>query len=60
MDGISGIKIYNSLEVRTGFLPNNYPDSLRFIIKGVNHSIKDNNWTTNIETIVISEPYSEE
>ena len=56
MDGISGIKIYNAIDVQTGFLPANYPESLLFIIKGVNHSIKDNNWTTNIETITVSKP----
>jgi hypothetical protein len=58
MDGISGIKIYNAIDVQTGFLPRNYPESLLFIIKGVNHSIKDNNWTTNIETITVSKPTS--
>jgi hypothetical protein len=55
MDGISGIKIYNALNVSTRFLPRNYPDSLKFIIKGVNHSLKDNTWETNIETVTIAQ-----
>jgi hypothetical protein len=55
MDGISGIKIYNALNVSTRFLPRNYPDSLKFIIKGVNHSLKDNDWETNIETVTIAQ-----
>jgi len=55
MDGISGIKIYNALNVSTRFLPSNYPDSLKFIIKGVNHSLKDNDWETNIETVTIAQ-----
>ena len=55
LDGISGIKIYNSVNVNTSFLPKNYPDSLQFIVKGVNHTIKDNDWETNIETISISQ-----
>jgi hypothetical protein len=55
MDGISGIKIYNALNVSTRFLPKNYPDSLKFIIKGVNHSLKDNDWETNIETVTIAQ-----
>jgi hypothetical protein len=55
MEGISGIKIYNALNVDTRFLPADYPESLKFIIKGVNHSVKDGNWDTNIETIVISQ-----
>jgi hypothetical protein len=55
MDGISGIKIYNALNVSTRFLPRNYPDSLKFIIKGVNHSLKGNDWETNIETVTIAQ-----
>ena len=55
MDGISGIKIYNAVNVDTRFLPRNYPKSLKFIIKGVNHSIKDNDWETTIETTTIAQ-----
>ena len=54
MDGISGIKIYNEIKVNTRFLPKNYPENLRFIIKGVDHSISKNDWTTKIETVVIT------
>jgi hypothetical protein len=54
MDGLSGIKIYNEVNVDTRFLPKNYPDNLRFIIKGVNHKLSGNDWETNLETIVIS------
>ena len=54
LEGISGIKIYNYLEVSTRILPANYPDSLKFIIKGVNHKIADGRWETGIETVVIA------
>jgi hypothetical protein len=54
MDGIAGIKIYNEVNVNTSFLPSNYPDSLRFIIKGVNHKLSDGDWETTLETVVIS------
>jgi len=54
LDGISGIKIYNALNVVTRVLPSNYPDSLKFIVKGVNHKISDNDWETTIETVVIA------
>ena len=54
MDGISGIKIYNEINVNTRFLPQNYPDNLRFIIKGVDQSISKNDWTSKIETVVIT------
>jgi hypothetical protein len=54
MEGLSGIKIYNQINVDTRFLPSDYLDSLKFIIKGVNHSIKDGKWETSLETIVIA------
>lgn len=53
MDGISGIKIYNEINVDTRFLPKNYPDNLRFIIKGVNHKLSNQDWETSLETMVI-------
>ena len=53
-DGLSGIKIYNAINVDTRFLPPNYPDALKFIIKGVNHKISQNNWDTTIDTVVIA------
>jgi predicted chitinase len=53
LNGISGIKIYNELNVSTKFLPKLYPKSLRFIVKGVNHKLQNNDWETNIETVVI-------
>jgi hypothetical protein len=55
MEGIGGIKIYNSVNVDTRFLPSDYPDSLKFIIKGVDHSLQDGKWTTTIETVSISQ-----
>lgn len=53
MDGISGIKIYNEVNVSTRFLPKTYPDKLRFIIKGVTHKIQNQDWETSLETVVI-------
>jgi len=54
-DGMSGIKIYNSINVNTNFLPKNYPNSLKFIIKGVNHKLSGHDWETSIETVVIAQ-----
>lgn len=53
MDGISGIKIYNKLEVNSRFLPTRYGETLNFIITGVNHKLQNNDWETNLETIVM-------
>jgi hypothetical protein len=58
-DGLSGIKIYNAINADTRFLPPNYPDALKFIIKGVNHKISQNNWDTTIDTVVIANNVNE-
>ena len=51
--GLSGIKIYQQLAVRQDFLPKQYPKALKFLIKGVNHSISNNDWSTNLSTLSI-------
>ena len=53
MDGLSGMKIYQKFSADTNFLPTNYPESLEFIIKGITHTISDNQWITNIESFAI-------
>lgn len=51
--GLSGIKIYQQLLVRQDFLPKQYSRALKFLIKGVNHSISNNDWSTNLTTLSI-------
>ena len=53
MDGISGIKIYNKLNINSKFLPIRYGETLNFIITGVNHRLQNNDWETTLETIVM-------
>jgi hypothetical protein len=53
MDGISGIKIYNKLNVNSSFLPIRYGDTLNFIITGVSHRLQNNDWETSLDTIVM-------
>jgi hypothetical protein len=53
VDGISGVKIYNEVNVSSRFLPKTYPDKLRFIIKGVTHKVTNQDWETVLETVVI-------
>ena len=53
MDGISGIRIYDRLKVDTRFLPNYYPQTLLWVIKGVSHEIQNNKWYTKLETIAV-------
>jgi len=54
VEGLSGIKIYNKLNINQKFLPPAYPDALKFLIRGVNHKIDSNRWTTEISTISTS------
>ena len=53
MDGLSGVKIYNKLNVNSKFLPPRYGDTLNFIITGVNHKLQNNDWETTLDTIVM-------
>ena len=50
-DGISGVKLYNRLNIRQEFLPRQYPRSVEFLIKNVNHTISDNDWSTELKTL---------
>jgi len=53
LDGISGLKIYNGLNVETRFLPSQYPDTMDFIIINLSHDVINNVWTTKLETIMV-------
>lgn len=53
IDGLAGIRIYDQLPIDTRFIPNYYPQTLYWIIKGVSHSIVDNKWMTKLETIAV-------
>ena len=51
MDGISGMKIYQKLNIQQRFLPSNYPETIEFLVTGINHKLSGNDWTTSLETI---------
>lgn len=53
MDGLSGIKIYNKLEVNTEFLPKAYGKNNNLIVTGVTHRLSNNDWETDIEATLI-------
>lgn len=55
LDGISGPKIYQKLKVDTEFLPNNYPEAMDFIVRGVSHNLQDNQWSTKLLTLATSQ-----
>lgn len=51
MDGLSGMRIYESYTADTRLLPPKYKDAIQFIITGVSHRIQNNDWTTTITSI---------
>lgn len=58
LDGISGVKIYQKININQKFLPLEYQsnlitNTLDFVIKTVNHQIKDEKWETQLSTISI-------
>lgn len=53
MDGLSGMKIYETFNIDETLLPDEYQSRIRFIIRGVNHKIDSKGWETNIETLSV-------
>lgn len=51
MDGLSGIKIYESYTADTRILPARYKNAIQFITTGVSHKIQNNDWTTTLSSI---------
>lgn len=51
MDGLSGMRIYESYTADTRLLPPKYKDAIQFIITAVSHRIQNNDWTTTISSI---------
>jgi len=60
MDGLGGMKIYQKFDVDTDFMPSNYPSNVQFLIKNIQHTVKDNKWITKLESFCISTGGSDE
>ena len=54
MDGLSGMKVYQTFNIDSEFLPTNYPGTLLFLIKGITNKIENNQWTTTIESMCVA------
>ena len=52
-EGLSGIKIYQALQIRQELLPPQYPQTLKFLISTLNHEISNNHWSSNITTLSV-------
>jgi hypothetical protein len=48
------MKVYQKYLIDTTFLPSNYPEALEFLIKGITHTISNNEWTTTLESLCYS------
>jgi len=55
MDGLSGMKIGSKFLIDASYLPSNYPQTVDFLIKNIQHEIKDNKWTTTLESYCIAQ-----
>ena len=51
MDGLSGMKIYDSFEIDGKVLPASYnPEQIQLTVKSLSHKVDTNGWTTQVET----------
>ena len=53
LDGMSGPTILQQFETDGRFLPTPINDTLTFLIKGLNHKISNNIWTTSIDSLSV-------
>lgn len=52
MHGIAGFDLYTKFDIGPDYiLPPSYPSNVNFIVQGVSHDIKDNEWTTTVNTL---------
>jgi hypothetical protein len=51
MKGISGPRIYERFFITGEILPNSYPNSLAFLVKGLQHDINVSGWKTTIDSM---------
>lgn len=55
MDGLSGMRIYDVFSITNEILPEQYNESLQFVIKGLNHSIDKGGWTTTLDSLTYNQ-----
>ena len=60
VDGLSGVKIYNQINIASAFLPTYYGDTMEFVIIGVDHKLESNSWTTTLRALSKPKPITYE
>jgi len=53
LEGISGIKIYQTFGINSISLPPVYNNKVKFIVTGIDHKIDDKGWETSISTLSV-------
>ena len=54
LDGISGFRMFNRIDIQQSFLPKQYSATLEFLITGISQKITSNGWVTNLKTLSTS------
>ena len=54
LDGISGFRMFNRIDIQQSFLPKQYSATLEFLITGISQKITDKGWVTNLKTLSTS------
>ena len=55
LTGISGIKIFQKYNIEQEILPYSYRNKINFLIKNLTHTISNNRWTTELESLTVPE-----
>jgi hypothetical protein len=54
VDGLSGPRLFETYTINDEILPTNYQNNIKFIIRGINHTIDvTNGWTTTLESFSV-------
>ena len=59
IDGLSGMKVFQTYTVPNSFLPAAYPKAFDFILKKYSHNVTKDGWTTKFESFSIPSPQEE-
>lgn len=55
MDGLSGMRIYDVFSITNEILPEQYNETLQFVVKGINHTIDRGGWTTTLDSLTYNQ-----
>lgn len=53
LTGIAGIKLFQKYDIEQGILPYSYRNKINFLVKNLTHTIANNRWTTELESLTV-------